>query len=109
MALERMEMGLRCPKCSHELSPWSIRDEFACAHCDATLSANATGRKLLALIVWVVLDFPLILVAHLAAGDTTSSYFLYYVVPSALLGIAIFWVVFSGASVSLRQPQSNGV
>jgi hypothetical protein len=101
-------MAAKCPKCSNELSPWGIRKEFICAHCGAALSANATARTLLAFVVWVVLDLPLLLVAQAAAGDSTPLYLLYYGLPSAVLGLGVFWVVFSAASVSLREPQRTG-
>lgn len=100
-------MAAHCPQCSHKMSPWGIRNEFSCSHCDAALSTNATVRSLLAFVVWVVLDLPILLVGQAAAGDSSLLYALYYGLPSAALGLVVFWFVFSGAEVSLREPQHS--
>ena len=101
-------MAARCPKCNHEISLWCIRNDFSCPHFNAALSANATGRTMLALVIWVVLDLPILLVGQAAAGDSSLLYALYYGVPSAVLGLVVFRFVFSGAEVSLREPQHSG-
>jgi predicted RNA-binding Zn-ribbon protein involved in translation (DUF1610 family) len=103
-----MQMAARCPNCNQEISPWGIRNDFSCPNCNAALSANATARTLLALVIWVVLDLPILLVGQAAAGDSSLLYALYYGLPSAALGLVIFWFVFSGADVSLREPQRSG-
>jgi hypothetical protein len=101
-------MAAHCPNCNREISPFSIRSEFNCSGCNAALSANATARTSLALIVWIVLDLPILLVGQAAAGDSSLLYALYYGVPSAILGLAVFWFVLSGTEVSLREPQRTG-
>ena len=98
-------MAAHCPSCNRKLSPFAIRSEFTCSGCNAALNANATARTMLALVVWIVLDLPILLVGQAAAGDSSLLYALYYGVPSAVLGLAVFWFVFSGAEVSLREPQ----
>jgi hypothetical protein len=56
----------------------------------------------------VVLDLPLVLVASTFAAESTLPHILYYGLPSVVLGLAVFWVVFSTAPVSLRESQRTG-
>ena len=100
-------MAARCPSCNHEILPFAIRSEFSCPGCNASLSANAADRTMVALVIWVILDLPILFIGQAATADSPLLHILYFGVPSAVLGLVVYWFVFAGAEVSLREPKRS--
>lgn len=40
-----------CPVCKKPISPWKVKSQFKCSHCDKPLTSNTTMASIIALTV----------------------------------------------------------
>ncbi len=91
-------MGAACPKCQGALSWWKLRDEFACPHCAASLSANTTKAFVAVIVLWVIADIPVRAIAFVAFGYDGALALAVRIIASGAVGVLI--AHFVGGSLS---------
>ncbi len=108
-AIVRQRMGAACPKCRGPLRWWRLRNEFACPHCGAPLTASTTATSVTFIILWIIADFPVRLAVFAMLGSEGAVAVAARILASGAVGCLLAYIVVAGfTTVKVRAESWSG-